>query len=172
MLICCYFWRSWVRASQTYFQVQPTRCNVTQFIYFCEMLCMFQAVPPPIIKSSNCIYSIGYFVKTLLLPAGSSKGLTKYPMLYTQFLSSWCWAEEPPETCRTFHRIKYINCVTLHLVGHTWKYYCYFFMIWLLKISDPHTFVTRGVWLWRFSRVIVSKLPKIVGVHCSMPSFW
>ena len=34
----------------------------------------------------NCIYSIGYFVKPLLLPAtvvaGSSKGLTKYPMLY------------------------------------------------------------------------------------------
>ena len=44
----------------------------------------------------NCIYSIGYFVKPLLLPAivveelemtvaGSSKGLTKYPMLYIQF---------------------------------------------------------------------------------------
>jgi hypothetical protein len=34
-----------------YFQVQPTRCNVTQFIYFCEMFYMFQAVPPPIIRS-------------------------------------------------------------------------------------------------------------------------
>ena len=47
------FWRSWVRASQTYFQVQPTRRNVTQFICFCEMLYMFQAVPPPIIRSSK-----------------------------------------------------------------------------------------------------------------------
>ena len=39
-----------------------------QFIYFCEMLYMFQAVPPPTIRSSDCIYSIGYFVKTLPLP--------------------------------------------------------------------------------------------------------
>jgi hypothetical protein len=36
--------------------------------------------------------------------AGSNKGLKKYPMLYIQFLSSWWWAEERPETCREFHR--------------------------------------------------------------------
>ena len=30
---------------------------------------MLQAVPPPTIMSSNCIYSIGHFAKTLLLPA-------------------------------------------------------------------------------------------------------
>ena len=47
----------------SYYQMQPTRCKVTQFIYFCEMLCMFQAVPPSIIRSLNCKYSIGYFVK-------------------------------------------------------------------------------------------------------------
>ena len=52
----------------------------------------------------NCIYSIGYFVKPLLLlpatvMAGGSKGLTKYPMLYIQFSGSWWWAAEPPETC-------------------------------------------------------------------------
>jgi hypothetical protein len=46
--------------------------------------------------AQNCIYSIGYFVKPLLLPvtvssnssktaAGSSTGLTKYLMLYTEF---------------------------------------------------------------------------------------
>ena len=55
------------------------------------MLYMFQAVPPPIIRSSNCIYSIGYFVKPFQLSAivveettvaGSRKGLTKYPVLY------------------------------------------------------------------------------------------
>ena len=28
------FFVKWVCASQTYFQVQPTSCNVTQFIYF------------------------------------------------------------------------------------------------------------------------------------------
>ena len=52
---------------------------------------MFQAVPPPIIRSSNCIYSIGYFVKPLLLLATVVEemelqaGLTKYPILYAQF---------------------------------------------------------------------------------------
>ena len=39
--------------------------------------------------AQNCIYSNGYFVKPLMLPAttvaGSSKGLTKYPVLYIQF---------------------------------------------------------------------------------------
>ena len=71
--------------------------------FFCEMLYMLQAVPPPIMRVQNCIYRIEYFVKPLLLPAtvveemelagsitfttvaGSSKGLTKYPMLYIQF---------------------------------------------------------------------------------------
>ena len=59
-------------------------------IYFCEMFYMFQAVPPPIIKSSK-LYT-EHRVKPLLLPAttvaGSSKGLTKYPMLYIHFLNS------------------------------------------------------------------------------------
>ena len=57
-------------------------------IYFCEMLYMFQAVPPPIIRSSNCIHSIGYFVKPLLLRATvveELESLTKYPMLYIEF---------------------------------------------------------------------------------------
>ena len=77
----------------------------------CEMLYMFQAVPPPIrspklyiqhrvlcqtfTATCHCrgrdgtAYSIGYFVKHLLLPAtvveDSCKGMTKYPMLYIQF---------------------------------------------------------------------------------------
>jgi hypothetical protein len=33
------------------------------------MLYLFQAVPPPTTRSSNCIYSIGYFVKPFPLPA-------------------------------------------------------------------------------------------------------
>ena len=37
----------------TEYPMQDARCTVTQFIYFCEMLYMFQAVPPPIIRSSK-----------------------------------------------------------------------------------------------------------------------
>jgi hypothetical protein len=40
--------------------MQPTKCYISQFIYFNKMLYMFQAVPPPIIRSSNCAYSFWY----------------------------------------------------------------------------------------------------------------
>jgi len=34
-------------------RVQPTRCDVSQFIYFCKTLYMFQTVFPSIIRSSK-----------------------------------------------------------------------------------------------------------------------
>ena len=48
---------------------QPTRSNASQFIYFCKRLCMFQAVPPPIIRSKKVYIQRQAFVKPLLLPA-------------------------------------------------------------------------------------------------------
>ena len=78
----------------------------------------FRWVPPPIIRSSKTVYTASGTLSNLYcyLPlsssnssatvAGSSKVLTKYPMLYIQFLSSWWWAEEPPEICNAFHRNK------------------------------------------------------------------
>jgi hypothetical protein len=41
-------------------KVQPTRCYVSQFVYFNKMLYMLQAVPPPIIGSSDCTYGFWY----------------------------------------------------------------------------------------------------------------
>jgi hypothetical protein len=50
--------------------MQPTRCYVSQFIYFNKMLYMFQAVPLPIIRSSNCTYSFWYLSNlAVMLPA-------------------------------------------------------------------------------------------------------
>ena len=43
----------------------------------------------------NCTHSIGYM--SSLLAATASK-LDIHPMLCVQFLSSWWWAEKPPET--------------------------------------------------------------------------
>jgi len=41
--------------------IDPTRCNVTQFIYIWKLLYMFRVVLPPIIRSAyNGIYSIRY----------------------------------------------------------------------------------------------------------------
>jgi hypothetical protein len=48
----------------------------------------------------NCAHSIGY-----MLAVAESK-LHIYPMLYVQFLSSWWWAEKPPETCTALTIIK------------------------------------------------------------------
>jgi hypothetical protein len=54
---------------------KPLRCNVTHFIYFCEMLYMFQAVTPPIIRSSKLYIEHRVLVKLLLLPAAIVKEL-------------------------------------------------------------------------------------------------
>jgi hypothetical protein len=49
---------------EMYFRVKSTRCNVTQFIYFCDMLYMFQEVPPPIIRISKLYIEHRVLVKT------------------------------------------------------------------------------------------------------------
>jgi hypothetical protein len=59
-------------------KVQPTRYYISQFIYFNKMLYMFQAIPPPIIRSSNCTYSFLY-CQTLLLPAAIMVGMSTGP---------------------------------------------------------------------------------------------
>jgi len=74
-----------------------------------EMLCMFQAIPPPIIRSSNCIYSIGYFVK---LASGvrvehpdpvsrqSAKPVWHISTVVCTVLDSWWWTQKLSETFR------------------------------------------------------------------------
>ena len=52
-------------------RVQPTRCKVSQFIYFCKTLYMFQTVFPSIIRSSKLHIQRQVFVRPLLLPAAS-----------------------------------------------------------------------------------------------------
>jgi hypothetical protein len=53
------FWIKWLKIPFIP-KVQPTRCYVSQCIYFNKMLHMFQAVPQPIIRSSNFTYSFCY----------------------------------------------------------------------------------------------------------------
>jgi len=52
-------------------RVQPTRCNISQFIYFCKMLYVFQTVFPSIIRSSKLHIQCQVFVRPILLPAAS-----------------------------------------------------------------------------------------------------
>ena len=53
--------------------VQPTRCNVSQFIYFCKTLYMFQTGFPSIIRSTKLHIQRQVFVRPLLLLAGSRR---------------------------------------------------------------------------------------------------
>jgi hypothetical protein len=88
----------------------------------------------------NCIYSIGYFVKPLLLPAtvvegmgltvaGSSKGLTKYPILYTQF-----WVPDVGRSNRLKHVEHFTEINKLCNVASCWLY-----LKIRLRCTDPRT---------------------------------
>ena len=54
--------------SVCFFDIFPTRCNVTHFISG-KLLCMFRVVSPPIIRSTQLYLQYLVFVKPLLLPA-------------------------------------------------------------------------------------------------------
>jgi len=57
-------------------------------IYFYKLLYRFQAVPPPIIRSTKLYIQ------------------RQVPDAVCRVLCSWWWAEEPPETCTAIYRNK------------------------------------------------------------------
>jgi hypothetical protein len=103
-------------------------------IYFHKLHYMFQAGPPPIIRSTKLyihrqLLSNQYWCLLLswmrwnsrefqLIHDSSSIGST-IPDAVCTVLCSWWWAEELPETCRAIYRNKHIE-KTLHLV---WLYF-------------------------------------------------
>ena len=110
---CCY--RGW---DGTQYNQQDAKFS--RSIYFYKLLYMFQAVPPPIIRSTKLYIQHQVLSKQyccLLLSwmrcnsicstwaASSSTGLT-IPDVVCTVLCSWWWAEEPPETCRAIYRNK------------------------------------------------------------------
>jgi len=62
--------------------VQPTRCEVSQFIYFCKTLYMFQTVFPSIIGSSKLHIQHQVFVRPI-------------PDVVRAVLNSWWWTVKP-----------------------------------------------------------------------------
>ena len=60
---------------------------------------------PPIIRSKRTVHTASGMCLLLPLAEAASK-LGTYQMLCVQFLSSWRWAEKPPETCRALTAIK------------------------------------------------------------------
>jgi len=94
----------------------------TQHLVYVALACcyryMLRAVSPPIIRSSNTVHTAsGVCRACLLLPlAVAASKLDIYPMLCVQFLSSWWWAEKPPETCRA------LTVKILYNVESCWLY--------------------------------------------------
>ena len=101
---------------------------------------MSQAVSPPIIRSSRTVHwASGICQARLLLPltwvscsnsttlAVTASKFDIYQMLFVQFLSSWWWAEKPPETCTALTVIKNIvyRCILLVILKriHCWQHY-------------------------------------------------
>jgi hypothetical protein len=67
----------WNSSSLSLHRVQPTRCNVLQFISFCKTLYMFQTSFPSIIRSSKLHIQRQVFVRPLLLLAASHQASSK-----------------------------------------------------------------------------------------------
>ena len=68
-----------------------TRCSVSQFLYFCKTLYMFQTVFPSIIRSSKLHIQRQIFVRPI-------------PDAVCAVLSSWWWTKKPSGTSLSLHR--------------------------------------------------------------------
>jgi hypothetical protein len=87
---------------------------LSQIIYSCKTLYMFRAVFPPIIRSSKLRIQQRFMSNSWFrgwvppIAAGSSSCLT-YTVAVYAVLSSYWWAERPPETCREFYKNKWFE---------------------------------------------------------------
>jgi len=113
------FWCSYVCISQVLsLKYNQQDATLSWSIYFYKLLCMFQAVPPPIIGSTRlyvrrqvssnqyCCLLLSWMSSiSSMIAAGSSIGLTIPDAVRTALCSRW-WAEEPPETFRAIYRNK------------------------------------------------------------------
>ena len=87
-------------------------------------LCTFRAVPLSIIRSSFTLHSAMVYVTQVWRQLSSrttscSKAVFKpvwhIPLLSVQWINSWWWTDELPETCRVSWQNKFVKLV--HLVG-------------------------------------------------------
>ena len=114
-----------------------------------SMLYMFQAGSPLIIRSSKTMHTAsGICQACLLLPlAVAASKLGIYSKLCVQFLSSWWWAENPPETCRALTTIKNIinRCILLVILKRV--HFCNIFQENTNTLSAPNcTYSNANCW--------------------------
>ena len=103
-------------------KLQPTRCNISWFIYFYRFCTCFRWFLHPSSGALNCTYSITYCQPILLLACSKQHYWLTISEAVCTVLCSWWWAEEPPETCRASVEInKSRNEQATILVDNTWS---------------------------------------------------
>ena len=95
-------WRSWGRASLIHFYKYIQQdATLYKVLYYCQCSTYFRRFLRPSSGAQKLNTASVICQACLLLPvAVAASKLDIYRMLCVQFLSSWWWAEEPPETCR------------------------------------------------------------------------
>jgi hypothetical protein len=135
---------------------------------------MFQAVPPPIIRStklyvqrqvlSNQWDEMKLCSISSTIAAGSSIGLTISDAVCT-VLCSWWWAEETPETCRASYGNKQIEKMLL-LVGCTLEIHLRCTNIWTSNLQVPRRATNRKTsWSISFKKKVFHSMEFIIWMH-------
>jgi hypothetical protein len=84
-------------------QYNQKDATFSRSIYFYKLLCMFQTVPPPIIRSTK-LYIQRQVLSNRYCWLRSSNGLTNTRCCRYSCLRSWWWVVVRPETCRAVSR--------------------------------------------------------------------
>jgi len=115
-----------------FFEYDQQDAKLYSILYYCQCSTCFRRFlrPSSGVQELYTLYSIGQ--ACLLLPlawvswncssnsptlAVAASKLGIYPMLCVKFLSSWWWAEKPPETCRALTIIK-----NIYNLASCWSY--------------------------------------------------
>ena len=99
-------------------RVQPTRFDISQFLYFCKTLYMFRTVFPSITRSWK-------------LHTQRQVLVWQIPDAVCAVLSSWWCTKKPSETCRVSYRNKEIvkrrilSVVLREYISEAWTYECW-----------------------------------------------
>ena len=95
-------------------KLQPTRCNVSWFIYFYRRSTCFRRFLRPSSGAHNCTHSFRYFLPIPLLAAIVDEMELEFHLIHDSskqqywltlheavciVVCSWWWEEKPPETC-------------------------------------------------------------------------
>ena len=103
----------WPCIVTNFFLIKLTDALICQ-IYFGMKLYMFRAVPLPIIRSLFTVHSaLVYVIQVSSRIMSCSKPVWHKPVPNVQWINSWWWAEELPETCRVSCQNKFEKLVRL-----------------------------------------------------------